>query len=181
MSRVRDSDFPVTERHIINAFDLLAKEGTDAFDIIDRLQLDIVTEVFCGDSTNSLVSDQQPFRNSMEVLQKIASFRQLLGRVGVWLDDKWLAPRAVKFIDNYQDEFADKAFARTGQGPSSGEICLIDDLVQRGKTRYDIKNAVTSTLLAAKDPSTTTMAFGFYEIAKRPYVFAKMKAEVEQQ
>ena len=79
MGRVRDSDFAVTERHILNAFTLLAKEGNDGFDVIDRLQLDVVTEVFCGESTNSLTSDQQPFRNSMETLQKIASFRQLLG------------------------------------------------------------------------------------------------------
>ncbi|KAK5997935.1 Cytochrome P450 monooxygenase ascH [Cladobotryum mycophilum] len=180
MSRIRDTDFEVTERHTLNAFKLLDRQGADAFDVIDRLQLDIVTEVFCGDSTNSLTSNQQPFRDSMEILQKIACFRQLLGKVGVWLDDKWLAPRAVQFIDDYQDAFADKAYARTGENPASGSVCLIDDLIRKGKSRYDIKNAVTSTLLAAKDPSTTTMAFGFYEIAKRPHVFAKMKAEVEE-
>ena len=79
MGRVRETDFEVTERHILNAFSLLAEQGRDGFDIIDRLQLDIVTEVFCGESTNSLTSDQQPFRDAMEILQKIASFRQLLG------------------------------------------------------------------------------------------------------
>ena len=40
---------------------------------------------------------------------------------------------------------------------------------------------MTSTLLAGKDPSTTTMAFGFYEIASHPHVFARMKAEVQEQ
>lgn len=78
MGRVRESDFEVTERHIQNAFELLAKEGRDGFDVIDRLQLDVVTEVFCGELTNSLTSNQQPFRDAMETLQKIASFRQLL-------------------------------------------------------------------------------------------------------
>ena len=79
MGRVRESDFEVTERHLLNAFNLLAEDGRDAFDVIDRLQLDIVTEVFCGESTNSLTSNQQPFRDAMEKLQKIACFRQLLG------------------------------------------------------------------------------------------------------
>lgn len=78
MNRVRQSDFEVTERHIQNAFKLL-EDGIDAFDVIDRLQLDVVTEVFCGESTNSLTSDQQPFRNAMDTLLKVASFRQLLG------------------------------------------------------------------------------------------------------
>ncbi|RYP68707.1 hypothetical protein DL771_006508 [Monosporascus sp. 5C6A] len=41
-------------------------------------------------------------------------------------------------------------------------------------------NAVTSTLSAGKDPSATTLAFAVYEIAKRPHVFAKMKAELEE-
>lgn len=182
MARVRDTDFAVTEKHFLHATEHLAGEGADAFDIIDRLQLDIVTEVFCGESTNSLTSDQQPFRNAMETLQKIASFRQLLGKVGVWLDDKWIAPAAVKFIDEYQDAFADKAYARALQGPpAGGEYCLIDDLVDKGKDRSSVKNAVTATLLAAKDPSVTTMAFAFYEIAKRPAVYAKMRGEVKQQ
>lgn len=78
MNRVRQSDFEVTERHIKNAFKLL-EDGVDGFDVIDRLQLDVVTEVFCGESTNSLTSDQQPFRNAMDTLLKVASFRQLLG------------------------------------------------------------------------------------------------------
>jgi len=79
MSRVRDSDFEITERHLQNAFILLATPESDAFDAIDRFQLDVVTEVFCGESTHSLTSDQQPFRNAMDLLLKIASFRQLLG------------------------------------------------------------------------------------------------------
>lgn len=78
MSRVRESDFEVTERHMKHAFDLLAN-GADEFDVLDRLQLDVVTEVFCGESTNPLTSNQQPFRNAMDTLLKIASFRQLLG------------------------------------------------------------------------------------------------------
>ena len=113
----------------------------------------------------------------MTKFHELKSYR----KVGVWLDDKWIAPQAVKFIDQYQDAFADKAAARVNENPNSQSLCLIDDLLQKGKQRTDIKNAVTSTLLAGKDPSTTTMAFGFYEIARHPYVFAKMKAEVEQQ
>jgi hypothetical protein len=78
MSRVRSSDFEITERHVENAFNVLTT-GADAFDVVDRLQLDVVTEVFCGESTYSLTSNQQPFRNAMDTLLKIASFRQLLG------------------------------------------------------------------------------------------------------
>jgi hypothetical protein len=79
MSRVRESDFGITERHIQNAFDLFVKDGAEAYDVIDRYQLDVVTEVFCGESTNSLTSNQQPFRDAMDTLLKVASFRWSLG------------------------------------------------------------------------------------------------------
>ncbi|KAI9046092.1 cytochrome P450 [Aspergillus affinis] len=178
MNRVRQSDFEVTERHIQNAFKLL-EEGVDAFDVIDRLQLDVVTEVFCGESTNSLTSDQQPFRNAMDTLLKVASFRQLLGKVGVYLKDEWIAPKAVAFIDNYLENFATKAYARNVRGKTAKDsLTLVDDLIVKGKRRADIKNAVTATLLAGKDPTTTSLAWAYYEIARHPYVFEKMREEV---
>jgi cytochrome P450 len=177
MSRVRDSDFDVTEKHIKNAFRLLSQTGNDAFDILDRLQLDIVTEVFCGESTNSLVSNQQPFRRAMDTLLKIASVRQLLGKVGVYIQDDWLAPSATRYIDEFLDAFADKAFARKVDGNSA---TLVDDLIQKGRSRADVKNAVTAVLLAGKDPTVTTLGWAYYEIARHPAVFQRMRAEVEE-
>lgn len=170
----------MTERHVINSFSLLDKEGNDAADIVDRLQLDVVTELFLGESTSSLTSNQQQFRNAMETLQKIACLRQLLGRVGVWLNDKYLAPQAVGFLQDYQNTMADKAFLRTGD-KAAASTCLIDDLIRQGKSRRDIRNAVTSTLSAGKDPCATALAFAVYEVAKRSDVFAKMKDEVKEQ
>lgn len=98
--------------------------------------------------------------------------------VGVYLRDDWLAPRATREIDRYLDQFVDKASARKYSGD---QPCLIDDLIRKGKGRGNIKNAVISTLLAGKDPSTTTLAWAYYEIARHPHVFAKMKAEVKEQ
>ncbi|KAF1953071.1 hypothetical protein CC80DRAFT_420934, partial [Byssothecium circinans] len=67
LSHVRDSVLTVTERHIINSFALLDREGNDVADIVDPLQLDVVTEVFLGESTNSLTSNQEQFRTAMEI------------------------------------------------------------------------------------------------------------------
>ncbi|KAF2971836.1 hypothetical protein GQX73_g1750 [Xylaria multiplex] len=180
LSHIRNSNLSITEKHVISSFLLLDNDAVDAVDVFDRLQLDVVTEVFLGESANSLTSNQQQFRTAMETLQKIACLRQLLGKVGVWLHDKYLAPQAVEYIQDYQKTMAEKAFSRMSD-PEASPICFIDDLIRRGKNRRDIMNAVTSTLSAGKDPSATTLAFAFYEIAKRPHVFAKMKAEVQEQ
>lgn len=180
MGRVRVSDLSIAEKHLSSLFSLLDEEGNDVGDLIDRQQLDVATEVFCGESTNTLATKQQQFRIAMETLQKVGSLRQLLGKVGVWLDDKYLAPEAVKFIDDYQNTMTDKALSRSAYVTDSSS-CLIDDLIRQGKSRKVINNAVISALTAGKDPTSTTLAFAFYEIAKRPDVFAKMKAEVEEQ
>lgn len=92
-----------------------------------------------------------------------------------------MAPKATREIDTYLDSFADRAFAVNTDKKSPQSLTLIDDLIRKGKTRQDVKNAVTATLLAGKDPTTTTMAWMYYEIARHPDVFAKMKAEVENQ
>ncbi|KAF2730697.1 cytochrome P450 [Polyplosphaeria fusca] len=179
LSHVSDSVLAVTEKHVLNSFALLDQEGNDAGDVFDRLQLDVVTEVFLGESANSLTSNQQQFREAMETLQKVACMRQLLGRVGVLLNDKYLAPQAVRYVQNYQDALTDNAFSRTGDKPTSSNR-LIDGLISQGKSRQDVRNAVISILSAGKDPVATSLAFAIYEIAKRPQVFAKMKAEVEE-
>lgn len=62
----------------------------------------------------------------METLQKIACLRQFLGKV-VCLDDKDLAPRAVGFIQDYQDIMADRAFLRTGDLAASSTCLMVSD------------------------------------------------------
>jgi cytochrome P450 len=101
--------------------------------------------------------------------------------LGAYLNDNWIVPKEVKFIDDFQDAFAGKAFARADKAPAAGQLNLIDDLIQKGKDRAAIKNAATSVLLAGKDPGVTTITAAFYEIARHPEVFAKIKAEVEEQ
>ena len=53
--------------------------GVPVYDIIDRLQLDIVTEVFLGESTRSLEADDQPFREAMETLLQVNTMRLPFG------------------------------------------------------------------------------------------------------
>ena len=55
------------------------KGGVPVYDIIDRLQLDIVTEVFLGESTRSLEADDQPFREAMETLLQVNTMRLPFG------------------------------------------------------------------------------------------------------
>lgn len=83
VSCVRANDIEVAECHMQKLLDLVHKSnaGVDVYDIIDRFQLDLVSQVFLGESTNSLSATQQPFRKAMETLLTYNTNRLLFGYV----------------------------------------------------------------------------------------------------
>lgn len=72
----------ITEKHTQRLFDHFRRgEPLEVYDVIDRHQLDIVTDIFYGESTNSLVEREQPFRDAMDTMLRLASVRTILGYV----------------------------------------------------------------------------------------------------
>jgi hypothetical protein len=70
----------ITETHTQRLFDHFRQgEPLEVYDVIDRHQLDIVTHVLYGESTNSLVEKEQPFRDAMDAMLRLASTRTVLG------------------------------------------------------------------------------------------------------
>jgi len=81
LAQQRPNDLSISEHHIQRLFHHLhgAVEGIEVYDVIDRLQLDIVTHVFFGESTDSLDSEKQPFRDAMDTLLRVNTVRVALG------------------------------------------------------------------------------------------------------
>lgn len=78
---MRKDDIPTAEGHIQKLLDLVNKSpaGVDVYDVIDRFQLDLVSQVFLGESANSLSANEQPFRKAMETLLTYNTNRLLFG------------------------------------------------------------------------------------------------------
>lgn len=87
VSRIRPDDIPTAESHIQKLLGRVeASSGViDVYDVIDRFQLDLVSEVFLGESTNSLSATEQPFRKAMEKLLTYNTNRLLFGYVRNYL------------------------------------------------------------------------------------------------
>ncbi len=81
LAQNRPNDLSISEYHIQRLFHHLrgATDGIEVYDVIDRLQLDIVTHVFFGESTDSLDSNKQPFRDAMDTLLRVNTLRIALG------------------------------------------------------------------------------------------------------
>lgn len=73
----------MAEGHFQKLLDLVKQSpaGVDIYDVIDRFQLDLVSQVFLGESTDSLSAGEQPFRKAMEELLTYNTNRLLFGCV----------------------------------------------------------------------------------------------------
>lgn len=80
-ARIRPNDLAISERQVQRLFRHLRQnpQGLEVFDVIDRLQLDIVTDIFLGQSTDSLEKERSPFRDAMETLLRVNTIRLPFG------------------------------------------------------------------------------------------------------
>lgn len=71
----------MTEKHVRALISHLDNGGhtVEVYDLVDRLQLNVVTDVFFGCSTLSLDGEQQPFRDAMDTLLSVNTARTLAG------------------------------------------------------------------------------------------------------
>ena len=87
MGKLRPDDLEVTERHVQNFFEQLdVSKPVEIFNLIDRFQLDVTTEVYFGESANSLKTEHSPFREAMEKLFAVNTTRTLAGFVKAGFD-----------------------------------------------------------------------------------------------
>ena len=81
VARIRGTDCADIERHVANLLGSLPPDDRpfELYDLIDRFQLDVVTDIFLGESANCLLDKRQPFRSALDHLMRYNSIRVLFG------------------------------------------------------------------------------------------------------
>ncbi|KAK0379655.1 cytochrome P450 [Colletotrichum limetticola] len=178
--KMRSDDLEITEKHaqqLFKCFDV--GKPIEVYDVADRYQLDVVSEVFFGESANSLTG-HHPFRDPMETLHPINTARMLFGKNAYYIKDKYLAPKALKELNDYTSGIVDRAYARDLSKKSPEDYNMLDDLVSQKKSVKDIKDSMMTIMLGGKDPSAILIAWAIFLMGKYPNVMKKMQAEVTQ-
>ncbi|KAE9963424.1 hypothetical protein BLS_009313 [Venturia inaequalis] len=182
LARHREDDLAKTEVHWQQALRLLDLGlPVDIYDVIDRYQLDIVTDIYLGKSTASLVTGTSPIRYAVDTLFRINGFRQMLGKAGVYLSEKWLCPKAIRELES----FLDSTVAQTLALPIANiekkpvlERNLVESLAIQRLDARNIKNQLIAVIIGAKDPTSITITWAVYELARHPEVFAELRAQL---
>lgn len=183
ITKIRRTDAEKIEKHVQQLIRSVPSDGAsvELYDLIDRYQLDVVTDVFLGKSADSLVENRQPFRDAVDTLLRLSTLRMILGPIGLVIPDRWLAPKALRDFNAYLDTFVEhaRAVGRTRKSTEeTSEMNMMDSMVHQGMDAKAIKNQLTAVLLAAKDPVAILLAWCLWELSRHPDIFKRLREEV---
>ncbi|KAK8121768.1 cytochrome P450, partial [Apiospora sp. TS-2023a] len=187
VSRVRPDDIPTAEAHMQKLLGLIknSPERVDVYDMVDRFQLDLVSQVFLGESTDSLSANEQPFRKAMEELLTFNTNRLLFGRLANLFPDWLFAPKAYRDLTRFIDDLIEKTLAlpvnNQTDSKTEKEFNLVEDLVAtHPNDRYFIRGQLMAVLMASKDPGAILVTWTIYHLARQPALLKRLQQEVDE-
>lgn len=157
-----------------------------------QLTLDSATEFLLGESINSLTSPegspQQLFGKAFDAAQNQLPTRLRLGPF-LWLYRNKEFDRSCKRVHDYIDKFVDKALSRrneTHNGDDKHDASMkqkyifVNELARATNDPVQIRSELLNILLAGRDTTAGLLSNTFFVLARRPDIWAKLTAEVDQ-
>jgi cytochrome P450 len=175
-----------------NFVNALPKDGStfDIQDLFSCLMMDIATEVFLGESTNVLRSGSpksqgRAFAQAFEYASLAVCGR---GQIDLYeIFGKLFGNRKLKESFGTIEGFLDRVIQNALQKSQShthdidekdDETTFLEDLAKDTQDSQRIKHDILNLLLAGKDTVTALLSNTWFMLAKRPDIYAKLRAEI---
>lgn len=186
---VRDqiSDLACIDKHINKLINRIPTDGSrfDLQALFAMLTIDTISDFMFGQPTDILGSAPErevKFGAWFDAsLVKIA-MRSRLGWITQLFPDRELDEYS-RFIRSYVDDFLKKKKyddARSNETKENRKYVFLDELLKSGEPDEVVRNQLLSIFLAGRDTTTSALTYLFYELSRRPDVFSKIKAEIEE-
>ncbi|KAH8586803.1 putative cytochrome P450 alkane hydroxylase [Bisporella sp. PMI_857] len=188
------SDLAIYEAHIQTLISKIPKDGApiDLQPLFFQLTLDSATEFLLGESVNSLSapqgSEQHLFAQNFDNAQNYLPTRLRLGSfVGLYKSGDF--DRSCSFVHTYIDRFVAKALeyrrehlhqGENGGEKEKGKYIFANELALATDDPIQIRSELLNILLAGRDTTAGLLSNTLFELARRPEVWAKLKAEVAE-
>ncbi|OCL02187.1 cytochrome P450 [Glonium stellatum] len=191
-ARDQVADIQAFERHIKWLFKAIPRDGStvDLQELFFRFTIDSATEFLFGHSTNSLRlvnsgdtnSEDVSFATAFSLAQYDAIIRTRLGPLAVFRHDR-KSNEAIRLCHEYVDKFVDDAVRYREshdleKDAPAEKYVFLHELAKATKDKRRIRDESLNVLLAGRDTTASLLSNMFFEIAKRPEVWAKLKAEI---
>jgi cytochrome P450 len=156
-----------------------------------QLTLDSATEFLFGESVNSLGategSDQHRFGTDFDYAQsKIGRRNRTSWVVALSRDTEY--NRACNFVHAFVDQIVYRALEQTksydpekpADFEESGRYVFLTEVAKRTRDPKQLRDECLNILLAGRDTTASLLSHTFHVLARRPDIFKKLKAEIDE-
>ncbi|MCJ1431228.1 hypothetical protein MMC27_000579, partial [Xylographa pallens] len=188
-TRNQVGDLATFDTHVNHLISAIPRDGStvDLQELFFRLTIDSATEFLFGESTNCLapgtstVSARQfaeSFMRGQENISKNARFGPI---ANLFVDSQF--KKDCDFVHKFVDEFVEKGLAYRNSGAaekSDGRYVFCYELVNQTEDKVQIRSELLNILLAGRDTTASLLSDLWFELARRPDIWAKLRAEVDE-
>ena len=184
-ARAQIANLSSLEVHVSRMIDLIPKDGStvDLQPLFARLALDSSTEFLFGESVNSSCAEStthaKNFLAAYHYGQAGIGRRMQLPQWNILTRDRrfWASCQTAR---NFVDSHVAKALAETASTnfEKSGRYILAHELARETNDRIDIRNQLLNIFLPAHEASAVALTNLFFNLARHPRVWAKLRQEV---
>lgn len=192
-TRDQVADIAAFERHVAWLFRAIPRDGStvDLQELFFRLTIDSATEFLFGHSTNSLKTvgmeqgseEDKNFAAAFNLAQHDALVRARMGSLAVFRKDA-KADEAIRICHEYVDKFVDDAVRYRESrdvekdGAPEEKYLFLHELARSTTDKKRLRDELLNVLLAGRDTTASLLSNMFFEIAKQPQIWAKLRAEI---
>jgi cytochrome P450 len=170
----------------------------DVSDLFFRYTLDAATDFLLGRSVGSLEVPRQDFAVAFGEVQRVQNIiaragyvlnlRQIHKRLTICRPLNRLVPRktfyaGLKVINEFVNPYIEQALRLSPEEletrtKSESGYTFLHALAAYTRDRKVLRDQLVSMLLAGRDTTASTLSWTFYELAKHPEVFQRLRAEI---
>ncbi|MCJ1384487.1 hypothetical protein MMC17_007604 [Xylographa soralifera] len=188
-TRNQVGDLATFDTHVNHLIAAIPRDGStvDLQDLFFRLTIDSATEFLFGESTNCLA----PGSSTVSARQFAESFMR--GQESISKNARW-GPLADLFVDSqfkkdcdfvhaFIDRFVEKGLEYRNSGAaekSDGRYVFCYELVKQTQDKVQIRSELLNILLAGRDTTASLLSDLWFELARKPDIWAKLRAEVDE-
>lgn len=190
-ARSQVGDLATFEIHIDQLIKAIPKDGStvNLQDLFFMLTMDSATEFLFGESTNCLapgsshgnIEFAEAFNRSQEAVARTIR----IGKLGDWLAGS-MTKKDRRYCQDFVDQFVRKGleYRKTldleKTDAKAGErYVFLYELVKRTTDPVQLRSELLNILLAGRDTTASLLSDVWFELARRPDMWAKLRKEVD--
>ncbi|KXH57058.1 N-alkane-inducible cytochrome P450 [Colletotrichum nymphaeae SA-01] len=193
-ARAQATDLNIFERHATQLICAIERKGytVEIQALVQQMILDANTEYLFGESTGLLTerasTSAKLLNEALDYALEGVIYRLRLGKLmPLHRDPKFW--KACKTVHSFADQYVAQALKLRDSGVKINELSceevrqskryiLLDEMAKDTSDPILLRDEIVTIVMAARDTTSATVSFALYLLARRPDIWAKLRANV---